>query len=128
MKRRRSSLVENRQFSGLKLDFSGGHVRVDRALRPLAHLPAHREHVFSPKALGLGKRVRIAGVENHLQQPLAIPQVDENDAAVIAPPMHPAGDGDLLADMGAAHQTAVVAAHGIQPSQDATPAPRHPGK
>ena len=112
--------VENPQFSGLKLHFPGGQVRIDRALRPLAHTPADREHILAAYAFGLGKDIRIGGVENHLQQPLAIPQIDEDYAAVIAPPMHPAGDGDLLADMGAVHETAVVAAHGVQPSAAST--------
>ena len=67
MKGRRLRPVEYRQFSGLKLDLSGGHVRVDRALGALAHAPPHREHVLAPKAFGLGEGIRIAGVENHLQ-------------------------------------------------------------
>ena len=37
-------------------------------------------------------------VEHHLQQALAVAQVDEDHPAVIAAAMHPAGDRDLLAE------------------------------
>ena len=38
------------------------------------------------------------GVEHHLQQALAVAQVDENHPAVVAAAMDPAGDADLLAE------------------------------
>ena len=53
-------------------------------------------------------RVRI---EHDLQQALAVAQIDENDAAVIAAAMGPAGDGDDLADQRFADLTAIVGAH-----------------
>ena len=46
-------------------------------------------------SLNTAARIR---VEHDLQQPLAVAQVDEDDPAVIAPAMHPAGDRDLLAE------------------------------
>ncbi len=47
-------------------------------------------------ALGHGEHRGLVGVEDDLQQALAIAQVDENDAAVIAAAVRPAGDGDDL--------------------------------
>ena len=120
MKGRRSCLVEHLQLRGLKLHFPGGQIRVDRTLRPRPHAPVHRKHVFAAQPFGFGKGIRIPGIEYHLQQPLPVPQVHEDDAAVIPAPMHPAGDGDFLSDVGAVHLTAVVAAHGIQPSAAST--------
>ena len=46
--------------------------------------------------------------KDHLGDALAIAQVDENHAAVIATHMHPAGQNDLLSDVGCCQLIAVV--------------------
>ena len=38
-------------------------------------------------------------LEHHLGDPLAVAQVDEDRAAVVAPVVHPAEEDDLLADV-----------------------------
>ena len=51
--------------------------------------------------------------EDNLGQAFAIAEVDENDATVVAPGMDPAGEFDLLADIGGAESVAVMGAiHG----------------
>ena len=51
--------------------------------------------------------------ENHLGQPLAVAQVDEDDAPVVAAGIDPAGERDGLADMFLAKLVAEVrAVHG----------------
>ena len=51
--------------------------------------------------------------KDDLGQAFTVAQVNENDAAVIAPRMHPAGEFDLLADVGGAQGVAVMGAiHG----------------
>ena len=51
--------------------------------------------------------------KNNLREPFAVAQIDENDAAMIALRMHPAGERDLLADIGGAKGVAMVRAiHG----------------
>jgi len=54
--------------------------------------------VFVAHALRQGKYVRFVRIEYDLQQSLTIAQVDENDAAMIATTLGPAGHGDGLSD------------------------------
>ena len=53
------------------------------------------------------------GVENHLRVPLAIAQVHENQAAVVAVVPHPASEGDLRVDIGGTQLAARVVVHAI---------------
>ena len=48
--------------------------------------------------------------EDDLGQAFAVAQIDEGDAAVIAPGMDPAGERDLLADVGGAESVAMMGA------------------
>jgi len=73
--------------------------RVHRAGGPLAHLARHPDDELVAQPLGFPEDRGGAGVEHDLQQPLTIAQVDENDPAVIAPAVHPAGHADLLAEV-----------------------------
>ena len=76
----------------------GGEVGVHRAGRALAHLPVTRiTNSLRSRSASLNTAAA-SGIEHDLQQPLAIAQVDEDDPAVIATAMHPAGDRDLLAE------------------------------
>ena len=112
MERRRRGIVERRERFREHLDLAGGHVRVRRAFRPRPHLAGYREHVFAADTLGLREDLRPVRVEHHLQQALAIAQVDKNHAAVVAPPVHPARDCNLKPDKGFFDVSAIVAAHG----------------
>jgi hypothetical protein len=48
--------------------------------------------------------------KDNLRQTSAISQIDENDSAMIARDMHPAGQRDLPADIGFAKRVAIVRA------------------
>jgi hypothetical protein len=67
----------------------------------------------SPEArFGLGEDRGLLRIEHHLQQSAAVAQVDEDHAAVVAPPIDPAGDGDFRADQCLADLATVMGAHG----------------
>ena len=73
--------------------------------------PLHLDHELAAQALGLGEQRLVVRIEHHLQQAFAIAQVDEDHPAMVAAAMHPAGDGDFLADQLLADLAAIVAAH-----------------
>ena len=50
-------------------------------------------------------------IEHDLQQPLAVAQIDENDAAMVAAPMRPTGHRDDLPINGLADLAAIMSAH-----------------
>src|SRR3989304_6066032 len=51
---------------------------------------------------------RLGRVEDHLHQPAAVAQVDEDEAAVVAPAVHPAGQRHVLAGVILAQLATVV--------------------
>src|SRR6478735_8088926 len=57
-----------------------------------------------------GGGVDAVGIEHDLHDAFAVAQVDEDHAAVIATPMHPAGDGDRLPEVAFVDATAIVSA------------------
>jgi hypothetical protein len=71
------------------------------------------EYVFAANALCLSEYVGSIGVEYDLQKPFAIAKINENDSAVVAPPMHPATDLNLLPDVRFVYLSAIVATHGV---------------
>src|SRR4029079_19395966 len=74
-------------------------VRVDVALLAAHDRPGGGHDVL--RAQALGERVRVAGrlgMEDELHDPRAVAQVDEDQAAVVAPPVHPAGHAHGLPD------------------------------
>ena len=61
-------------------------------------LAGHLDHPFAAELLRLSVGVwGIGGIEDHLGEPTAVPQVDEDEAAVVAPSVDPSGQGDCLA-------------------------------
>ena len=73
--------------------------------------PPHRQHELGAHRLrlGVGAAAR-AGVEDALGQTLAIPQVDEHEAAVVAPAVRPSHQGHRLAHVLAPQRPAAVGA------------------
>ena len=94
--RRRASRVDRRRRSA----------RSRRSARFGLTLPASRatsspprgQHVLGAQALGQ-RRSRRARVEDELDDARAVAQVDEDQAAVVAAAVDPAGDADLAADV-----------------------------
>ncbi len=90
--------VQDLQLTRQKLHLPRGKVGIDGAGGPRAHAPRHPDHELVAQPLGLLEHLRQVRVEHHLQQPLAIAHVDEDDPAMVAPPVHPAGHRDVLAE------------------------------
>ena len=96
LKRQWFGAVENLELLAQQFDLTRLQVGIRRAGRPRAHQPRDLEHELIAHALGQGKHRGLVGVEHDLQQTLAIAQVDEDDAAMVAAAMRPAGHGDDL--------------------------------
>ena len=63
----------------------------------------------------MGRRRRL-GSKDHLDQSTTIPQIDEDDAAVIPPSVNPASQYQLLADQPGGHRPAGMrSAQGSEP-------------
>ena len=90
--RRRLRLRERRDLGDLHLDLAGRDVRVD-VLRRAAHdLALRGEDVLGTQPLGGRERLGLVGVEDELDDPGAVAEVDEDEPAVVATAVHPAGD------------------------------------
>ncbi len=111
VERRRLRLREHVELRREQLDLATRQIRIDRARGPLAHAALHREHELAAQPLGLGKHRGAIGIEHDLEQTFAVPQVDEDHAAVIAAAVHPTGNANLAPDQRAIHLPAVMTAH-----------------
>ena len=102
--RRREALVEQLELRDAQLDLAGGQLRVRHAGRPLGDVAGDLDHVLGPQRLALvdDRRRRIGRIEHDLRHAVAVAQVDEQPAAVVAVAVDPAAEGDFLADMFAA--------------------------
>ena len=98
MERRRLRLREHRELRREHLDLAAREVRVDGAFGARAHAALDGEHELRAQPLGFREHLGAIGIEHDLQQTLAIAQVDENHAAVIAAPVHPTGHRHCPAD------------------------------
>ncbi|MCY1351842.1 hypothetical protein D9M69_381190 [compost metagenome] len=109
--RRRLGLVQHFQLVAEHLDGAGGHVRVDRASRTLAHLAGDLDHVLAAHAIGLGEGLGTIRIEHHLGQAFAIADVEEDHPAVVAATVDPTAKSDFLAVQALVQLAAIMAAH-----------------
>lgn len=106
--RQHRRLRQHRQVGDEHLDVTGRDVGVLVALRPSGHLADHPQAVLGPQVVRpLG---HLTFAENHLCHTAGVPQVDEDHPAVVAPPSHPAGEGDGLANVLGTQGAGVVGA------------------
>ena len=93
---------------GLKLwILRAGHTRRDPA--------TDLNHIFATQCMRLLRKVGVFfRAKDNLRQPFAIAQIDENDAAVIARNIYPAGERDLPADIAFAKRITIVCAIHVQ--------------
>ena len=95
LERQRIGAIEQLQLRGHDLDAAGGQIGVDGAGRPRAHACRCTRTTNSCRSFSAVANIAwLIRMEHDLHQALAVAQVDEDHAAVIAPPMHPAGDRD----------------------------------
>ena len=83
---------------GHHLDAPGRQRRVDVLVGARDHLARHADDALELDGFGGLERVRV-GREHDLRDAVVIAQVDEQQIAVVALAMHPAGDTDVLPDM-----------------------------
>jgi hypothetical protein len=112
LERDRLRAVQHLDLAREQFDLPGRQVGVGRAGRPRPHRARDLQHPFVAYALGLGEHRRRVGIEDHLQQAVAIAQVDEDDAAVVAPAVHPAGHRHGRSDEALVDLAAVMGTHG----------------
>ncbi len=111
LERRRGGGVEHLDVVAEDLDLARGQVGVLGAGGTAAHLAAHLQHELVAHRLGGLEHLGAVGIAHHLHQALAVAQVDEDDATVVAAAMHPAADGDDLVEVGGGDFSAVVSSH-----------------
>ena len=110
--RERRGGIEDLELVREHFDLAASQRRVHGPLGAAAHDALHAQHELVAHAVGDGERVRAVGIADHLDQALAIAQVDEDDASVVAPAMRPAEEVDGPAEEPGIGQAAVFRAHG----------------
>ena len=104
--------VQDRDAMCPHLDAAGGQLAVHHLGRPLAHRALDPDHPLAAAGLGEAPRLgAILGIKQDLGQPVAVAQVNEDDAAVVAHGVHPAAEGHALADVGGPEFAAGVGSH-----------------
>src|SRR5947207_11906669 len=92
-------------------DVAGREIWIFRAWHTRSHSTRNLDHIFTPQAVRLFCKFRVfLRTKNNLGQTFAITQIDENDAAMIARDMHPAGERNLPADVTFPKRIAIVRA------------------
>ena len=81
-----------------------------------AHLAVDPHHPFGAQRLG-DLEGRAVGIGHHLGQAVVVAQVDEQQAAVVADAMAPAGQPHVLADVALAKRAAGVGAIAVHASK-----------
>jgi len=100
-------------LDGHRLQFDGatGDVGILTPGRARPQRTAHAQHVLGADLLGQGKGLLLTGIDNDLYEPLAIPQVEEDDTAMVAAPLHPAAENDFRTDELGSGFVGVMCAH-----------------
>ncbi len=93
-------------------DFTGDEARIFGAGGAAANLAAKAENKFVASRLGFPDLVWSFRLAHDLDEPFTVPQVDEDDAAVVPAAMHPSAQGDNLIQFGRGDFSAIVSTHG----------------
>jgi len=111
LKRRCVGAVEQFQLLTQHLDRPRAHGGIDGRLAARAHPSADAHRVLAAHPVGAFKVFSGVRVENHLHDPFPVPEVQEDDAAMVAAAVDPATQCHLLVYVGFVQHPAVVAAH-----------------
>ncbi len=84
---------------GHHFDAAGGQLGVARLGGAGNHLAGKAGHGFGVQ-VGAFMMERTVGMDDHLGQAVMVPQVQKGDAAMVADPVHPAGEADNLSHVG----------------------------
>ena len=97
---RRGRGVVEHQLGGPDLDRAGLELEVLLAGKPVGDDPLDPDHVLITEVARSGlQRGAGVGLEDHLGDPVAVAQVDEDQPAEIAPGVHPAVEHNGMPDM-----------------------------
>ena len=97
---RRGRGVVQHQLGGPDLDRAGLELEVLLAGKPVGDDPLDPDHVLITEVARSGLQLGAGvGLEDHLGDPVAVAQVDEDEAAEIAPGVHPAVEHNGMPDM-----------------------------
>ena len=109
--RQRRGGVEH--FDGRRDDFDLARLQtiVDLARRTIAHLAGDAQAEFIAHVFGGGERGLVVGLDDDLHDAFVVAQIDEDDAAVIAPRVGPAAQGDFAIDEGLVDEAAEMGTH-----------------
>ena len=114
LERRRLGAVEHRRRGDDDLDLARGHVGVLGALGAPAHLSVEQHDPLGAHLLGGHERgTRRIRVEGALDDARAVPQVEEDQAAVVAALRDPSRETDRLADGLGGERACGVRAHRV---------------
>ena len=95
-----SAAIEHLQPFGADFDLAGGQLRVGRPFRPCGHRADDQDHELRAGGAGQVQRFLAAfGGDDDLRLAVAVPQVEEHAAAVVAIAVDPAAKGDFLSDV-----------------------------
>lgn len=110
--RRRGGGAEDFQVLDADFDFAGGDFLVDEIGAAGGDLAGDADDPFGAELAGFFVKGFAAGVgvEDELGEAVAVAEVDEDETAVVAIGMDPAGELDGFADVGAAELAAGVGA------------------
>jgi len=107
--RRRGRRRKHGNLVGDHLDGAGFELVVARAFRPYHDVARNLHRPFRPQVLGCGVRGRLlVQADAHLRQAVAVAQIDEYEAALVATTMNPARERNALAGVVGAQVAAGV--------------------
>ena len=102
----------HRHLAGAQFDVAGGQVGVGRLAGAGDDFAGNRDHGFGAGTVDRLERFRV-DIGNDLGDAEMIAQIDEQQAAMIALPMNPAGEANGFSDVRSAQFRAIVRAIGV---------------
>ena len=105
-------LCQHHQVVHRHLHLACGQAFVLRARRPTPHHTFNLEHVLGVQPFGHGKGLRLDRVHHQLHQAQPIAQIHEDDATMVAAPLHPAAQLNVVVDQAGICLATGMAAHG----------------
>ena len=113
LQRQRLGGAQHGDLADRHLDLAGRERRVHRLGVPLDAFAGDRQHRFVARRVQHREGPGPARIDHALRQPVAVAQVHEQQAAVVALAVDPAREADGAADIGAAERAAIVCAVGV---------------
>ena len=109
LKRHRRRRAQNLERADDYFDFAGRKLGVDGALGAADDFALHGDVELGARLAGSFVRGRIVrGIQDQLNDSVAVAQIDEDKAAVIASRLDPSPERDVAADVGRSKRAAVI--------------------